>query len=614
MPPRARSTVAWEIAAVVVALLGAAAWFQPEVSGDDLWWLLAAGRQIVETASIPMVDSFSFTFAGRPWMNHEWLWSAVYWLLYSIRVDAVAWFNLGVLLAVFGLVYAVARKESGSPLAAGLSVWAAAATAHWFLDVRPHLFTLAFLALLLLTHRRPWAPWLWPLLVLVWVNTHGGFVFGLGAIGLIALLCGIEESFATGRPVLTGRPWIGVALSLLAALVNPWGWHIVEYPLAYLERSSVFRGISEWLPPGFGLDPQTFHGRFWWLALSSLPGLLVAIRRARLLVVLWGVLFAMAFTSRRFIPLFAVVAAPLLAMALAWVFAHLRTRMIWWNGTTARVLTTAVGAGIALLLWSDVRLSPRPLDRWTLSALQPRAGLDYLRTIGPPGRPFHDLNWGGFITLRAPEIPVFIDGRANTLYDAEVARDYLTLDRAGPGFEEVLERWRIDALLVEVRHPLLRGLREAKAPWRVVYRDAISAVLLPLASPLLRKPMPAPVRDAPEVLVLESQRWSRQDRPAEARRSAERAIEQDPLFFLAYRELAVAYAMEGDEAGLQSAIAAGIAAYPRGVRRFHAFEGVAWEQVGNVERALRAYRSAVSRGPFGSDPAVDARIRALENR
>ena len=67
--------------ATLAALVGAGAWFQPAVAGSDLWWHLAAGREIVAQRSVPTLDHFSFTFAGRPWTHDEWLWSTAYWLI-----------------------------------------------------------------------------------------------------------------------------------------------------------------------------------------------------------------------------------------------------------------------------------------------------------------------------------------------------------------------------------------------------------------------------------------------------------------------------------------------------------------------------------------------------
>jgi hypothetical protein len=39
----------------------------------------------------------------------------------------------------------------------------------------------------LLVRDAPAAPWLWPPLVALWANVHGGFVFGIGTIGLLVV-------------------------------------------------------------------------------------------------------------------------------------------------------------------------------------------------------------------------------------------------------------------------------------------------------------------------------------------------------------------------------------------------------------------------------------------
>src|SRR5512143_3906768 len=109
--------------AVAAALIGAAAWFQPSVAGSDLWWHLAAGREIVAQRGVSTVDHFSFTFAGQPWMHHEWLWGTSYWLVYQLAPDAVALANLALIFAVFAVWFAIARSHSGSDLGAGAALW-----------------------------------------------------------------------------------------------------------------------------------------------------------------------------------------------------------------------------------------------------------------------------------------------------------------------------------------------------------------------------------------------------------------------------------------------------------------------------------------------------------
>ena len=212
-----------------VAVAGATAFTQPSVAGSDLWWHLASGREILQRGAPLRVDPFSYSFAGEPWTNHEWLWDVLYWSAYRLHPELAAWLNLAVLVATFALIFAIARRTSGSALAAGAALWAAAATAHWFFDIRPHLFTLLLVSVVLITRHRLWAVWLWPPLMLVWVNLHAGFAFGLGVMGLIALARTADASATAGRPSIPWHPWAALALAAGIIVLNPYGVHVVEF-------------------------------------------------------------------------------------------------------------------------------------------------------------------------------------------------------------------------------------------------------------------------------------------------------------------------------------------------------------------------------------------------
>src|SRR5258706_10957088 len=49
----------------------------------DTWWHLATGRWIVEHRMIPATDVLSHTVRGHPWINLEWAYEVVIYLLYS---------------------------------------------------------------------------------------------------------------------------------------------------------------------------------------------------------------------------------------------------------------------------------------------------------------------------------------------------------------------------------------------------------------------------------------------------------------------------------------------------------------------------------------------------
>ncbi|HKC51153.1 MAG TPA: hypothetical protein VKF60_10200 [Myxococcota bacterium] len=613
--------------ALLAALLGAGAWFQPSVAGSDLWWHLAAGREIVARKAVPTVDHFSFSLAGQPWMHHEWLWGTGYWLVYQLAPQAVALANLALIFAVFALWFGVALRHSGSALAAGIALWAAAATCYWFLDIRPHEVTLLFVGIVVATRALPWARWLWAPLMALWCNLHGGFVFGFGAIGLFALVETLESSVESRRLRVDPTLWLGVALAALAFLCNPWGWRILEYPVAYLDADSPFRAILEWQPPPFDLDPRRFSGRFFALLVAAALGAGLELRaRARggrsagdvYLVALAAVSAWMALTSRRFIPLFALTSLPLVARLCGAAIAQLASRLP--PGARLRVAAAlpALALVLALWLWHDVRMFPRPLERWTESHLYPRAGLRYAQAVGAGPRVLNYYNWGGFIMLHAPELKVLIDGRANTIYSEKVYNDYVAMIGSADGLASRLALYAPDIALLPVgSNSLASTLAGPELGWRLIYADEVSAVLLPPGSPRLRRPLPSPdqiVGDEPQWLVSRASALLASGNTAAARELAERALALDSLLARGYGELADSYAAERDLPGIAAAIARGIAVEPRLAGALYQFEANAYQAAGAPELALGALERAIPRGPFSRPESLERNLEQLRAR
>ena len=606
--------------APLAAVLGAAAWFQPSVAGSDLWWHLAAGREIWQTLHLPTVDHFSFTFDGRAWMHHEWLWGVGYWLVYEVDPQWVAWANLGLLVAIFAVGFAVARRHCGSSFGAGCALWASAATAHWFLDIRPHEVTLLFVGVFLATRNAPWAVWLWPPLMVLWCNLHGGFVFGFGAIGLFVLVRTIRDSLAAKRVSIDRRLFVGVALTGLCLLCNPWGWRILEYPLAYLDSSSPFRDILEWQPPGVSLDPRGFAGRFTWLLAAAGVGAALELRTRKrdvYLLCLAAVSAAMAITSRRFIPLFAVTSLPL----VAGLCTALRDLAVARLPVAFAERLTAAAPFAALLfaaaLWRDVRLTPSLLERWTESQLYPRAALRYLRALAPGPRLLNHYNWGGYVMLHAPEFKVLIDGRANTLYDEKTYLDYIAISAGGDGLASRLAQYPVDAALIPAGSSrLAEALESPRFGWRVVYSDGVATVLLPPASARLAQPLPRPgdvLGEDPDWLLARAQIAADEGRGAESRALVEAAIARDPLLVRAYGQLALQSAAEHDPAGIGAAIERGIAAEPRSAPALRVLEAMAYENLGDPARSLAALEQGIPRGPFSRPQGILDEIAARRN-
>ncbi len=604
------------LATPALELLGAAAWSQPPVPGCDLWWHLATGRDILRLGGVPHTDIYSYTFEGQRWLNPEWLWAVAAWCAYSLHPQAVAWLNLAVVTGVFALAYVNARRTSGSRLGAGAAVWLAAACAYWFIDVRPHLFTLLLLGVFLVTRERPWAPWSWPVLVAVWVNVHGGYVFGLGAIGLYVLTCTVENRWRARRLVVSRRHAISLTLCLLALGMNPFGYTVLENPLDYLDPTSPFRTLVEWRAPPLHLGFADYAGRFWSAALLTALALPFVARRDAYLVALCLVTFLMAASARRFLPLFALTAAPLVASLVA---AGQRLVARWWRWTAAppaSLATTALAALAAAVLWQDVRIQPDLLGRWTKPDMFPEAALRYLVALGAPERIFSKYNWAGYVMLHAPQMKVLIDGRANTVYDDEIYLDYLSMMQSPAALREQFPRYGADAALLDAWSSPVQTLRQPPFNWRLVYTDELAAILLPPDSPYLaRLPDWATVLEGhPERDLIIAEVERREGKLDAAVASTRRALAAAPVLVRAYHKLAMIAQQRGDLDGVAAAIDQGIRAYPRRVEELRHMEGLLYEQSGDYRRALGAYRGAVPSGPFINPEGIQRGIAGLETR
>jgi hypothetical protein len=128
-----------------------------EMQGSDLWWHIAAGREILQTKTLWMVDEWSFSSLGSVWRNHEWLADIIYYAWAQLfGVASLVYWKWLIVISTFGILQQVCYRTSGSFPASLLCAGAAIAIAAPFIDVRPHLYSLLnFSVLLLLLLNRP---------------------------------------------------------------------------------------------------------------------------------------------------------------------------------------------------------------------------------------------------------------------------------------------------------------------------------------------------------------------------------------------------------------------------------------------------------------------------
>jgi hypothetical protein len=452
-------------------LVFAAAVLQCAFIDPDLWWHLRAGQDIVANGAIPYTDIYSFTKSGAEWVAHEWL-SEV--LLYGIFRFA-GW---GGLVVVFSgvitlTIYLVYRRCSGRPYAAAFSVLLAAAAASPLYGIRPQMLSF-LLAAIYITVLERFAEdgrarrlfYLVPLMLL-WVNLHAGYALGLGLIGLFAVSVALDGKRERALSLLL----VLLACAAMAPL-NPNGFRMFSYPIETLTSPSMAAYIEEWASPDF------HRITFFPLAamLFTLLGVLaLSPRRVRA-----GTLFLLLVTgfgalrSARHIPIFGLIAAPVIARHL-WELMLSRGWERWFVKPELPARGLALVVNCLFLVAAVTAGAGRVWHFVTHQAVYeavryPRAAVDYIEQQRLPGPIYNQYGWGGYLIKRLyPEYRVYIDGRADVYGDAFMTEAMQTYD-GREGWREPLDRLAVSTVLVAPDAPLASLLRN-DSEWKKVYED-----------------------------------------------------------------------------------------------------------------------------------------------
>ena len=493
--------------------------------GADTWWHLRAGQWMVANRALLSVDVFSYPFGGTQWINHSWLSQIPLFLAWD--AFEYAGLNLMVALVVVATFVVVYRTCPGGSYLRAFVVLLAAATSSVYWSARPHLASLllaAIFSFVLYQFRRTDKNHLWwlPLLMLLWVNLHGGFAIGF--ILLLTTLLGEVLRFGTALvmpaptpaadkesvpsrtdrwllalgqslhiPARAHEEWrrsawlvsIGLACALLVSL-NPYGPRMLLYPFETVSIGVLQDFIQEWQSPNFHIASNQL---FLLMVFSTLAA--VGFSRRRLDVtdfLVFSVFAYLGFLAGRNIAIFAVVAAPVLAAHLDNLVDRLQT-----NFPALRIelaAPTPLQARLNWVLLSLVILAVgvkifSPLTNTTNEAVvadfHPVEAVAHLRETSPTGKLFNSYNWGGYLIWSLyPDMPVFIDGRTD-LYADEFLRAYLDTAFARPGWQATLEQYEIDIVLIETDSNLA-GVLSAASDWRVDYADKIATIFLRVAA------------------------------------------------------------------------------------------------------------------------------------
>jgi hypothetical protein len=437
----------------------------------DLWHAMSLFREALSIGRLPTSDVFAYTPTVDPSIHHEWGTGAVLYLT-AAHTGAPGVLVLRYLLAAgIGVccVVVALRRGASVPVLGALLPLGILLSWVGFSPVRAQMFTLLMLAILLLCldqdrngHRRWIAPWL--VLWVLWLNLHAGFVVGLILLGAHGL-----EQLVRRRPIAHLMA-LGMALIALIA-VNPYG--LAYY--GYLWRAVPMERplVTEWLPLWHAWPPLVAAYAFSVLVIvyaiyrngiRQMPGLLIvaltafaALQHARHLS-----LFAVAWIC--YVPAFVqTTPAGTLVASLA-----VRKR------TAVLVLCALVGIASTV---GGLRQRPWrllvPANPQEGPLVYPAGAVSYLDSVEFRGNLMVTFSAGAFVSWKLyPDVKVSLDGRYEVAYQPGVLEAHVTFYDATPGWEEILDRYPTDLVLVPKGKAVAQLMPELRG-WTNVYRDDV---------------------------------------------------------------------------------------------------------------------------------------------
>jgi len=358
-------------------------------------------------------------------------------------------------------------------------------------SLRPFQFSELFIALTMLVLRPVSlhtfsARWLIiiPLVMLAWVNIHGGFLVAFFLLGVY----GLEALINKDGPLFLMLVATGIA-SLLACLINPYGIHIVTGILLTMQ-SAAASIIAEWQPLSFSGShaPQILY-LLLFLTLVMLKPLALS-KSEKWTIYSWLLL---GLHTIRHMAIFAIVSAPALALGLSKTLfkapATPPSRAAWVDrmALIATRLSANTKSSIVMLLlclsMSAVLFQPCFMRLYRLEAFNPLPDLSqeisYLEKNYPHAWLLNSYNLGGPLTfLTHGQIPVFIDGRVETAYSHAVISDYMDFHDAAPGWSELFERYHLDGAIIPNSDDAFIDRFSGRKGWHVAFRGRTATIFL----------------------------------------------------------------------------------------------------------------------------------------
>ncbi len=473
---------------IIIALVLAG---EGNLLGDaDTGYHIRAGEYIVDNLAVPHHDIFSFIQPPIPWTAHEWLSEVLYAFIHKVSgLSGIVVAHALVIATVFLLLFKFMRSSGISILVSVLLVALAVSvsTIHWL--ARPHVFSFLFTLIFYIVldtyqYKKKNYLYILPLLMLVWVNLHGGFLAGFILFGIYITGNLLKTVFKKEeRQEARGRLRVlllFVAVTLVASLLNPKGYDILLFPFRLTANKFLMDHVTEFLSPNFHTAL-----RFEYMLLLMIFVFGVSVFRLNPIEAMLVLLFThMSLYSARYIPLYALILCPIIGKRIDHLLVEMRD---WRLVKRFLAISERTGRTDSLTRWNLWSVAAAIMTVVLLLTGKVHFGFDekrlpvdavkFIKKEKIPGHMFNNDEFGDYIIYAAwPEYKVLFDGRSD-MYGVERMKKYFKVTRLERGWDQVLNDYDINWFFYPAKSALSTFLLQ-RDEWKLIYGDKVANIFM----------------------------------------------------------------------------------------------------------------------------------------
>lgn len=449
------------------------------IKDPDFGWHYRCGQNLLQGQPC-ISNSFSYYLATYKSYYASFLFDATTAVIYNFfGLNGLSFLHAAVITGVFYIFHKLTKQDiiisAIAFLVAEILSWSSL-DLGWRSQILTYLMVLS--SIRVLTYRKIikipktninlQSIWLYPLIMIFWVNAHIGFFTGLIIYGTYF----IDMIFKWIKKKLSNMEFIEIAVcgfvTIISTLINPYTYkvYIEIYNHTYAPLNTM---IAEWVAP------PTFYVFIIILSLVAILSLNIIYRKMALheilLLIFFGAITVMArrntYLYFTFMTIYFLYFVPKINIKSQYI--------LLWPFIAAIFIST-----IVIRIPNTLRFNNNFKTFCTQGAANyPCEAIQKYKQLS--GNVYAAYEWGGFLIWKRPDVKVFVDGRMTAWNNGSSEfpyQTYLKILQSQKGWNELLRKYNTDYILI-AQGTFLDLLLDKQADifgWKKVYEDKSHAI------------------------------------------------------------------------------------------------------------------------------------------